>query len=406
MSSVFISFFSITTLFLQQINRDQNFLNQLLNTKKKYSLDTSNVLKVSMPINRIVYQRDRHNKANIRIVGSVTEPVEIIEARLISRKPNQGESTGWICIAKDVKAGSYSGLLKGTGGWYDLQVRAGKRSHFSHSIMIERVGIGEVFVIAGHSVAQGGEINIDGAIDERVSTVPLDEKTESFEQYLKTGDPEFLPAPEFVQAATGVAPAPFGHNNYFWSKFAELLVQKENVPVLIYNAAFGGTNLEHWAKSSAGIQFEHGFVKSGIRMPYINLVNTFKKYIPLTGLRALLIDHGQNDAGEKNADKILANYKILVDQARRDLGFDELAIVVNRQTPTNAPAVRIAQDEMIREPYAFAGPDYDKLLPEDRVDGVHLSASGEENAAIMWADALSSKFFKNAIPYQPGFNEK
>ncbi len=61
---------------------------------------------------------------------------------------------------------------------------------------------------------------------------------------------------------------------------------------------------------------------------------------------------------------------------------------------------------MIREPYAFAGPDYDKLLPEDRVDGVHLSASGEEKAAIMWADALSSKFFKNAIPYQPGFNEK
>lgn len=402
MSSVFISFFSIITTFFLQINRDQNFLNQLLYTQKKYSSDTSNVLKVSMPVNRIVYQRDTHNTAVIRIIGSVKEPVEIIEARIISRKPNQGVSTGWVCIARNIKAGSYSGLLKGTGGWYDVEVRAGNRDHLIHSVTIERVGIGEVFVIAGHSVAQGGEINIEGATDERVSTVSLVEKTERFEEYLKTGDPEFLPAPEFVQAATGVAHAPFGHNNYFWSKFGELLVQKENVPVLIYNAAFGGTNLEHWAKSSAGIQFEHGFVKSDIRMPYINLLNTFKKYIPLTGLRALLIDHGQNDAGEKNADKILANYKIFVSQARKDLGFKELAIVVNRQTPANAHAVRIAQDEMIREPYAFAGPDYDELLSEDRVDGIHLSASGEEKAAIMWADALSRKFFKKAIPYQPG----
>ncbi len=356
---------------------------------------------ITMPLTRIVYQRNNKNKAIIQIKGTIAEDVSSIEARLIARQAGQGTDTKWKRISKNVSAGNFTGLLEGSGGWYNLEVRAKRRRRVIVSAAVERVGIGEVFVVAGHSVAQGGEINIEGATDDRVNTVPLQEKTERFEIYLKTGDPQYLPEPHFVQAATSVAHAPFGHNNYFWSKFGEQLAKQENVPVLIYNAAFGGTNLEHWAKSAGGIQFEHGFVKSAIRMPYINLLNTFKKYIPLTGLRAILADHGQNDLGEKNADIIFANYKIFIRQARQDLNYNKLALVVNRQTPKDAPAVRIAQDKMAKQPYSFPGPDYDKLLPEDHVDGIHLNASGEEKAAVMWAKALTQEFFKKSEPWLP-----
>ncbi len=358
---------------------------------------------INMPVSRIVYQRDNKDKAIIQIRGNIDANASSIEVRLIAREKGQGTNTKWKRIAKDIPAGDFSGLLTGRGGWYNLEVRAKKGKRILFTKVVERVGIGEVFVVAGHSVAQGGEINIEGATDDRVSTIALHEKSEVFQKYLETGDPQYLPEPKFVQAASGVAHAPFGHDNYFWSKFGELLASKENIPVLIYNAGFGGTNLVHWAKAAKGIQFEHGFVKSKIRMPYINLLNTFRKYIPLTGMRAILADHGQNDAGEKNADIIFDNYKIFIKQAREDLQYPELALVVNRQTPKDAPAVRIAQERMIKEPYCFAGPDYDKLLPGDHVDGIHLNASGEEKAAVMWADSLTPEFFKTSVPWLPSW---
>jgi len=360
-------------------------------------------LSITMPISRIVYQRDNKNKALIQVRGTSPARTTSIEARLVARTIGQGITTKWVQIAKNPSEGPFSGLLKGNGGWYNLEVRAKMGKQVIAASAVERVGIGEVFVVVGHSVAQGGDINIEGATDDRVSTVAVQEKTARNETYLKTGDPQYLPEPQFVQAATGVAHAPFGHNNYFWSKFGEILVKKENVPVLIYNAGFGGTSLEHWAKSSQHSQFEHSFVRSGIRMPYINLMNTLLKYIPLTGIRSLLADQGQNDSGQKNADSILQNYKTFIMEARKDLHYNKLAMVVNRQTPKSAPWVRLAQDRMALEPYCFPGPIYDTLLKDDTVDGIHLSASGQEKVAKMWTEALTPHFFKMSKPWLPSW---
>ncbi|MGV8879607.1 MAG: sialate O-acetylesterase [Sphingobacteriaceae bacterium] len=355
------------------------------------------------PQSRIVYQRRNDNKTLVPVKGAFSEKVAHVEARLVVRKKGQGKTSKWQQIKQINKEGTFSGNIEGYSGWYDLEVRCKTDESQWIVTKVERVGIGEVFIVVGHSVAQGGEINGEGATDDRVSTVALDEKLESFDKkYLTTADPAYLPDPVFVQAATGIAQAPFGHGNYFWSKFAELVVEKENVPVLLFNAAFGGTSLEHWSKSSQNIQFEHGFVRSAIRMPYINLLNTFNKYVSLTGLRALLADQGQNDGGQKDANIILSNYKTFVQQAREDLNFPKLEVVVNQQMPKDAPAVRKAQESMIKQPYCFPGPDYDKdLLEEDHVDGIHLSISGVEKAAHLWSNALTSAFFNQVEPWLP-----
>lgn len=321
------------------------------------------------------------------------------------RVTGQGVATKWTAISLLPGRKGFSGYLKGEGGWYRLEIRykTGRLSRWRPGGGVDRVGIGEVFVVVGHSVAQGGDINLEGASDDRVNTIRLNSKEKRFDSlYLSTGDPQYLPEPKFSHAGNGIAHAPFGHGPYFWSKFGERLVQKENVPVLIFNAAFGGTSLEHWAKSARGLQFEHGFVRSAIRMPYINLRNALTKYVTITGIRALLSDQGQNDAGEKNAATIEANYRVFVEQARHDLGYPELAVVINRQSPgVNYPAVRTAQERMLKEPNYFTGPDYDRLSVEDRYDGIHLSESGMRKAAVMWAEALTPAFFRNSRPWQP-----
>lgn len=169
------------------------------------------------------------------------------------------------------------------------------------------------------------------------------------------------------------------------------------------NAAFGGTSLEHWAKSARGEPFEHSFVNSSIRMPYIRLEHALTKYCAITGLRAVLTDQGQNDWPEKDEEKIIANYKAWIDQARKEAGFPGLAVVVNRQSPPNGfGQIRRVQDRVIKEhPHCFPGPDYDTLAQEDTTDKVHLSESGAKKAARLWADALDADFFRAAAPLAP-----
>jgi hypothetical protein len=173
---------------------------------------------------------------------------------------------------------------------------------------------------------------------------------------------------------------------------------------MLLNAAFGGTSLEHWAWSSQGIPFSHSFVKSSIRMPYINLYNSLKYYVNHTGVRAILADQGANDWPQPDWTVIFNNYKTWVDQARADLGYGSLAIVVNRATPSGHGPVRTAQEQMIAQvANCFPGPDYDTLAPGDRYDGIHLSDSGCWAAAQKWAEALNDAFFNSSQPWLPPF---
>jgi len=202
-----------------------------------------------------------------------------------------------------------------------------------------------------------------------------------------------------------IEPAPFGSSPYFWGKCAQYVAQNQNVPVILYNAAFGGTSLEHWAWSSQGTPFSHSFVNSSIRMPYINLYNSLKHYVNHTGIRAVLADQGQNDWPQTDANVIFSNYQVWVNQARADLAHGSLAIVVNRQTPFgDKHAVRTAQQRMINEvAHCYAGPDYDTFVAGDTYDGIHLSAQGCWSAAQKWADAISPGFLSTSQPWLPGY---
>lgn len=359
-------------------------------------------LHVTAPLERIVFQRDLENHAKIPVQGDCPVTATKVEAHLVALDDHKVPA-GWTLIDNAPAGGHFKGQLPANGGWYKLEVRATDAKGAVITGAVEHVGVGEVFVIAGHSVAHGGDINIEGSADDRVNAVQSPEKTtEEFRKYEASGAPKDLPPPIFIPYVEDVRPAPVGRGTYCWAKFGEAIAKKYDVPVLIYNASFGGSSLEHWAKSATGVQFEHPFIKSKIGMPHTNVYNTLKYYIPLTGMRAILSDQGQNDWPNENEAQVFGYYKTWLDRVRKDVNFN-LTVVVNRQTPPgDKKAIRHVQEQVIREyPSAYPGPDYDTFATEDRVDGIHLSASGEVKAAQMWADAIDENFIKTAKPYIP-----
>ncbi len=355
-------------------------------------------LSVISPANRLVFQRNQAGNATLSVAGNCAWPGMAIEARMVDTAT--GKAGDWTSLGKVQPDSTYRGSLTVAAGWYSLEVRAHGEGH-STVATVERVGVGEVFVVVGHSVAHGGAINLPGAADDRVSTIALPAgDMESQWQYKFTGNPRFLPDAVGRHFDSDVQPAPAGNGTYFWAAFAEHVAEAQHVPVLILNAAFGGTSLEHWAKSARGEPFAHPFVNSSIRMPYLRLEHALKKYCAVTGLRAILADQGQNDWPEKDENKIIANYQAWIEQARKDTGFPNLAVVINRQSPPDGfGQIRRVQDRMIKEyPFCFPGPNYDTLDKDDTVDKVHLSESGARKAAQLWATALDANFFKAAVP--------
>lgn len=358
-------------------------------------------LSIVSPASRLVFQRGPDGRAALPVAGECLWPGAEIEARIVD--VSTGEAGGWTALGATGKDFRYRGSLTAPAGWHSLEVRVKRDGRVAATASVERVGVGEVFVVAGHSVAHGGELNLPGAEDERVCTIALPPDGETLKRYQQTGDPGFLPEAVGSPFSSGIRPAPAGNGTYFWAAFAERVARKLNVPVLILNAAFGGTSLEHWAKSSRGETFEHSFVNASLRMPFIRLEHALTRYCAVTGLRAILSDQGQNDWPERDADKIAVDYRAWIDRAREVSGFPDLAVVVNRQTPPGGHSqVRRAQQSVIDgHPRCFAGPDYDTLAPEDRTDGIHLSESGMKKAAQLWADALDETFFESATPW-PG----
>lgn len=366
--------------------------------------NTSNSAKLVLtsPAHRIVYQRGLDGTAPVPIAGHSPWPRATWEGRLTPVNTTSATASNWRSLGRADSAGRFDQVLGVPAGWYHLEVRVKDKP--GTIATVDRVGVGEVFIIVGHSVAHGGRTNLTGATDDRVNTIAWPEDAvEQRREYERTADPGLLPVLCGTPFTNGVMPAPFGNGTYFWARFAEHIAQREDVPVLLLNAAFGGTSLEHWAKSARGELFEHSFVRAKIRMPYINLQHALGQYAAQTGVRALLADQGQNDWPERDGNKVFSNYLAFVTQARSDLNCAELAIVVNRQTPPGGKSqIRAAQERMLREvPHAFPGPDYDTLSKADRYDGIHLGAEGLARAAQLWADALTPDFFQKTHPCLP-----
>ena len=110
---------------------------------------------INLPLSRSVFQRDNNNTSSVYISGNYDGVLEKIDARLVPITQGQGTTTDWFVLTDKPENGAFVGAIKGTGGWYQLQVRGWRNGVVITQPNVDKVGIGEVFLIAGQSNAEG-----------------------------------------------------------------------------------------------------------------------------------------------------------------------------------------------------------------------------------------------------------
>ncbi|MFN4146451.1 MAG: sialate O-acetylesterase [Runella sp.] len=357
-------------------------------------------IKITFPTERAVFQRNNANQATISVGGYFTQPVDRIEARLVPVLPGQGQATDWTLIQTNPRGGTFLGSIVGRGGWYTLEVRAFNRGTQIGRDAIGRMGVGEVFVVAGQSNAEGiFNYGAPAPTEDRVNAVVWDNRNSD-----RTQNPTL----SFTQMTAEMVLSPRGRSAWCWGALGDLLVRKLNVPVLFINAAWFDTSTQNWLDSAFGRPVANrigGFLPLG--MPYDNLKASLQYYGSILGMRAVLWLQGENDAAAGVSREAYQNaLQGLVNVARNDQGdaLSSVPWVLSRTSrvqnfPFTSQAIIDAQNAVINIPFnkCYAGPMTDNIQVP-RPDGVHFQGQGLVDLANAWNNSLPPSFFATVVP--------
>ncbi len=355
---------------------------------------------VSLPFERNVFQRNEANEAYIPITGTLGERAERIEARLVPRVNGQGVATDWITIDSEIDGNSFTGKILGKGGWYNLELRLIKDNSIKSLKQVNRIGIGEVFMVCGQSNAQG--LNFPSfqksATDDRVN---------AYSFYLDDYIPENLQFGPGVHIESADNVGIRGKSAWIYGELGDKIASQQNVPVMFFNTAFEGTSISNWANSAKGLSvFHEGFGFNFVAgFPYNFLRIGLQNYNSLYGIRSILWHQGENDRFNS-----LSNYytdlKFLIDKTRQDFGAEIPWVVarVSLNQNTIYPQIIEAQNLVIQNTSkTFAGPLSDEIQ-NPRADGVHFAnlpagaSNGLSDLATAWFNSLNQNFYANANP--------
>lgn len=370
---------------------------------------------IGFPVERMVFQRNNADLGYVNVYGNVSQDCDRVEARLIARSANQGVTTSWVVIDSRVDGQAFTGKIQNKGGWYRLEVRGVKNETVLFTSSVERVGIGEVFLIAGQSNAQGygRSPNARSANDDRVNAyAPNYFDTYVTDQYRNF--PNYLNDLSFrkVEAAWGIGPT--GYTPYCYGELGDMLVERLNVPVLFFNAAFTGTSSTNWAQSARGIPTYNETYGDLLQNggPYRGFQITLQSINAITGFRSVLWHQGEYDRFTNSSAGISApeyynNLSYVIQKSRTDIGAQIPWVVsrASRYQGTVDTRVIDGQNMVINTvPNVWGGPSTDNIQT-NRYDGGHFqNASGSmglTELASAWSGALTDAFFSSANPVLP-----
>ncbi len=382
-------------------------------------------INITYPTSRAIFQRNNSNQSPIYVAGNYTTFADKIEARAIARPmtPAQGTTTNWTVIQSNPSNGYYYGTLNVSGGWYDLEVRHWNGTILLGTASIQRIGVGEVFLIAGQSNSTGDEsLKNQGnygpmANDDRVNIV----------NYTVTYPTNYggiiLPRAEFSHLDSTFNIAPFGVSAWCWGALGDTLTKRLNVPIAFFNGGWSGTGITAWQQSandSTATPFNFFMMPRG--MPYGNIRAALQFYVAQFGLRAILWHQGETDNVQETTRNTYGNYlKTVILKSREHSGKANLAWVVSKASRfkgfqiTNSRTwqpVIDAQNDVIglngtgQSNYTtqvFEGPSTDGLIgPNVRTsDSIHFVGNGHRILASVWNQKLNTAFFANSTPYLP-----
>jgi uncharacterized repeat protein (TIGR01451 family) len=339
----------------------------------------------------MVFQRNLSNEAAVTIAGIAPANATAVEARFVPMAIGQGAVTIWTPMQFLPNSSAFRGKITATAGWYRLDVRAKNGTTIVAQTNVNRVGIGEVFIVAGQSNAAGGFQRVASAADDRVMCV--DFRQDSLNEQL-------LPL-RFSRISYGSSIGP-SQPPHLYGSLGDKLAQRLNVPILFLGAALGGTTSTQWYESAAGT-----IGTTPNQSVYRRMGVALLHYISRTGARAVLWHQGEGDLSS-TTQQYYNNISYVISKTRQQTGSSSgpLAWVVSRVSyifgQTNQYVIA-AQNQLISNiPNVFAGPATDSLTgPENRADDVHLQGQGLIRFTNAWNQSLTTAFFQNAVPFIP-----
>jgi Carbohydrate esterase, sialic acid-specific acetylesterase len=366
---------------------------------------------LSYPKNRMVFQRNAQNIGHIYIEGTISGTADMLKARLttldgagVAVIPNV--ITEWATISC-VKDGVFSGaIFNQNAGWYNLEVQAFNLGLPVGVPTIIKVGVGEVFVIAGQSNATGLVPNRDPAIfnptDDRINCVNIYDDTNQT-------PPEMV----FSQLQSGSNIFPTGVTAWCWGVMGQQVANNWDVPVLFFNSATGNTNIFDWRASSYGAPNSPGGLT-----PYDQLKKVLINYLPKTGVRAILWHQGENDNGifqtayNLDSEIYFSNFKQIIKQSRVHFQHDLSWVIakVSRVKNTTNSIVTNGQQMAIDSAgfNTFQGPLSDDIQPSENerdTGGVHFWGQGLIDLGNSWFSSVNNlSFITNSTPQLGNFN--
>lgn len=332
-----------------------------------------------------VIQRNAKNTGRLRVGGRLGAKVDLLEYRL----GTGSQPAEWRKLEARLEEGRFEGTIEApAGGWYRLEVRATNSGKTVGWATVERVGVGEVFVVAGQSnSANHGE---EKQVTRTQRVAAFDGK-----RWHLGNDPQ---------------PGATGTGGSFLPPFGDVIARKFDVPVGLVACGVGATSVREWLPR--GTTFPNPPTLEGnVRKLadgrweskgelYASLRDRMK-HLGSQGFRAVLWHQGESDANQRDSSRTLSGklyreyLERLIRATRADIGWEVPWMVaqVSYHGPgdTGSAEIRAAQASLWKDGVALEGPDSDALtgkLRDHGGRGVHFSGQGLRVHAERWAEKV------------------
>ncbi len=349
----------------------------------------ASALTLQSPMDYQVFQRRTADEGSILVRGSAGVEVDEWHCR-VSESGGDSAKAEWQSF-KSVASGNsiaFDVKTKPIANWYRVEVRGVKSSRTVAEAVVEHVGVGEVFIVAGQSNAANHGSEKQVTKTQRVSS--FDGK-----QWSISNDPQ--------RGASG-------NGGSFMPAFGDAMTAKFGVPIGLVPVAVGGSSVREWLPK--GVRFKQNtttgkgvvakgdeFESSGVFFDKLSLP---MQALGIGGFRAVLWHQGESDAGQAReghpADRQIsgAQYVEFMDKLIRTsrnraawpVPWFTAITTYHREQDVEDTEFRSAMKSLWSKGLSWEGPDTDTLRADLRA-GVHFNGMGLQKHGEMWAEKVS-----------------
>ncbi|MHA8099253.1 hypothetical protein VR479_08165 [Aquirufa aurantiipilula] len=356
----FLSFLALPLSLLLFISCQKEETNPSISSQGNIQIDAVN--------SRTFVQRDLNNQGKIVLVGQSSQ--SFTSAQVKFKNILGGKESDWLNLSKEGSKFKGEFVLQAGGYYPEIKLIQDSKTVIDSTLSQSPFKVGEIFAVIGHSLAEGQ---------------PPYELTDYDKEWC-----------EIVKYSESNVVA-------FWGRLADKLKNRYQVPIRIYSTGIGGSTSEQWGKSALGLEFSSSLFDWKKRYPYSFFENRILSEVPKSGLRAVLVIHGENDA-TTSMDNIIKYTGVYMDYTREILQSKNLSFMLARSNrglnKTEDLHVQEAQNIMLKTlPNVIEGANLQSVVGAGfRWDGTHFNFAGLEEAARKWDIVFDPKVFSQMTP--------